>query len=98
MTTYEGVPEVCREAYDDAFARIAAAMERGNKLLICGNGGSCADAEHIVGELMKGFLKQRPSSSRMGADTAPMVGPLGLCLYVIFMSETPFGGFFYYIK
>lgn len=32
----------------------------GGKLLICGNGGSCADAEHIVGELMKGFLLKRP--------------------------------------
>lgn len=32
----------------------------GNKLLLCGNGGSCADCEHIVGELMKGFLDLRP--------------------------------------
>jgi D-sedoheptulose 7-phosphate isomerase len=36
--------------------------EWGGKLLICGNGGSCADAEHIAGELMKGFLKKRPLS------------------------------------
>jgi D-sedoheptulose 7-phosphate isomerase len=35
------------------------------KLLICGNGGSAADSEHIVGELMKGFLKQRPVSQQM---------------------------------
>ena len=34
--------EIIREAY-----------ENGGKLLIAGNGGSCADAEHIVGELMK---------------------------------------------
>ncbi|WP_444658183.1 D-sedoheptulose-7-phosphate isomerase [Caproiciproducens sp. R2] len=32
----------------------------GGKLLICGNGGSCADGDHIVGELMKGFLLKRP--------------------------------------
>lgn len=32
----------------------------GGKLLVCGNGGSCADSDHIVGELMKGFLLQRP--------------------------------------
>ena len=38
------------------------AYENGNKLLICGNGGSCADASHIAGELMKGFLKKRPLS------------------------------------
>ncbi len=32
----------------------------GGKLLIAGNGGSCADAQHIAGELMKGFYLQRP--------------------------------------
>ena len=35
---------------------------RGGKVLICGNGGSAADSEHIVGELMKGFKKRRPLS------------------------------------
>ena len=35
-------------------------FDKGGKLLIAGNGGSCADAEHIVGELMKGFCKRRP--------------------------------------
>lgn len=38
------------------------AYEGGNKLLVAGNGGSAADAEHIVGELMKGFKLQRPLS------------------------------------
>ena len=32
------------------------------KLLVCGNGGSASDAEHIVGELMKGFYRQRSLS------------------------------------
>lgn len=32
----------------------------GNMLLVAGNGGSCADSEHMVGELMKGFCKKRP--------------------------------------
>ncbi|HRX27001.1 MAG TPA: SIS domain-containing protein, partial [Aminivibrio sp.] len=32
----------------------------GGTLLVCGNGGSCADSDHIVGELMKGFLLKRP--------------------------------------
>ena len=31
----------------------------GGKLITCGNGGSAADAMHIVGELMKGFLLPR---------------------------------------
>ncbi len=43
-----------------AFATIKGSYENGGKLLIAGNGGSCADSEHIVGELMKGFVKQRP--------------------------------------
>lgn len=34
----------------------------GGKILICGNGGSAADSEHIVGELMKGFRLKRPLS------------------------------------
>lgn len=44
---------------------IIKCYENGNKLLICGNGGSCADSDHIVGELMKGFLKKRPISDEL---------------------------------
>ena len=42
-----------------AFDCMAEIFARGGKLLIAGNGGSSADAEHIVGELMKSFVKQR---------------------------------------
>ncbi len=38
---------------------LIACFQRGNKLLVCGNGGSAADAQHIVGELMKGFVLPR---------------------------------------
>ena len=38
---------------------IANSFTTGGKLLIAGNGGSAADAEHIVGELMKNFIKKR---------------------------------------
>ena len=34
--------------------------EQGKKVLVCGNGGSCSDSDHIVGELMKGFEQMRP--------------------------------------
>lgn len=34
-------------------------FEKNNKLLVAGNGGSAADSEHIVGELMKSFTKER---------------------------------------
>ena len=39
---------------------VLEAYRKGGKLLICGNGGSCADSDHIVGELMKGFFLKRP--------------------------------------
>lgn len=42
-----------------AYELLEACYEQGGKLLIAGNGGSCADSEHIVGELMKGFVKRR---------------------------------------
>lgn len=71
MTTYEGVPEVCRTAYDNAFSMIEQAYLNGKKLMVCGNGGSAADAEHIVGELMKGFLLKRPVSAGLFPEGTP---------------------------
>lgn len=50
---------VCRESILDAYKILESSFASGHKLLIAGNGGSCADAEHIVGELMKGFKSQR---------------------------------------
>ena len=43
-----------------AFELWRDSYSQGNKTLVCGNGGSAADSEHIVGELMKGFLLRRP--------------------------------------
>lgn len=42
-----------------AFNMIKSVFEQGGKLIVCGNGGSAADSEHIVGELMKKFRKPR---------------------------------------
>ena len=42
-----------------AFNILIESFSRGGKLLIAGNGGSSADSEHIVGELMKNFVKKR---------------------------------------
>lgn len=53
------VLEVCRESIVMAFELMRQCYINHGKLLICGNGGSAADAEHIVGELMKGFLLKR---------------------------------------
>ncbi|MFA7344336.1 MAG: SIS domain-containing protein [Terrimicrobiaceae bacterium] len=43
-----------------AFEMMRQAFLSGRKLLLCGNGGSAADAEHWAGELLKGFVDPRP--------------------------------------
>lgn len=50
----------CREAILAAYGLLKSCYDAGGMLLVCGNGGSGADAEHIVGELMKEFAKKRP--------------------------------------
>lgn len=49
----------------DAYEAMYECFASGHKLLIAGNGGSAADADHIVGELMKGFIKKRPLSEEL---------------------------------
>lgn len=56
------VLSVCREDIAKAYDILETCFSGGNKLLVAGNGGSCADAEHIVGELMKGFKLPRRSA------------------------------------
>lgn len=50
----------CADSVGEAFGLLAACFRADGKLLICGNGGSAADAEHIVGELMKGMNTSCP--------------------------------------
>ena len=59
---YERYPELqkCREQIENARMLLINTYKNGGKVLVCGNGGSAADSEHIVGELMKGFLATRP--------------------------------------
>ena len=47
-----------------AIKLLIASYDAGGSLLICGNGGSAADCEHIVGELMKGFCLPRSLSAQ----------------------------------
>ena len=61
----------------ESYEIISQCYENGGKLIIGGNGGSCADAEHIVGELMKGFvLRREPEQSFQAALCAvdPVMG------------------------
>ena len=51
--------EGCGTDIRAAITAICECYRAGGKLIVCGNGGSASDAEHIVGELMKGFLLPR---------------------------------------
>ena len=69
---------LCKTEILVAYDLLTGAFRSGAKLLICGNGGSAADAEHIVGELMKSFRFKRPVDSnflesyrRVNGDEAP---------------------------
>jgi phosphoheptose isomerase len=57
----------CAPDIEAAFQILKTCYRNGGKLLTCGNGGSAADAEHIVGELMKGYLLKRPVPDEMRA-------------------------------
>ncbi|CAI6080047.1 D-sedoheptulose-7-phosphate isomerase [Cohnella sp. JJ-181] len=54
---------VCRADVEAAYEAARSSFARGGKMLLAGNGGSAADCEHVVGELMKGFMSPR----RLGA-------------------------------
>lgn len=53
------VLEVCKDEIYIAYKMMRECYCSGGKVLVCGNGGSAADSDHIVGELMKGFLLKR---------------------------------------
>lgn len=56
--------EPCSKSIEQTYEALVESYSGGGTLLVCGNGGSAADADHIVGELMKGFLKRRPVDER----------------------------------
>ncbi len=61
--------EVCVPDVLAAYELLLGVYRGGNKLLLCGNGGSASDADHISGELLKGFQSKRPLPS---ADRAAL--------------------------
>lgn len=66
---FERYPELetVKAEVEKAYELLKKCYCSGGKLLVCGNGGSAADAEHIVGELMKGFLLKRPVDPELKA-------------------------------
>ena len=67
----------CTDDIRRAYSIMSECYGRGCKLLVCGNGGSAADAEHIVGELMKGFKSRRRLDDVYAARLRNIDGTLG---------------------
>jgi D-sedoheptulose 7-phosphate isomerase len=59
--------DVCLPDIERTTALMTESFRHGCHTLLCGNGGSAADCEHIVGELMKGFMLKRPINAAMRA-------------------------------
>ena len=61
-TLFDNYPELraCEAEVREAASILLDSFREGGKLLVCGNGGSAADSEHVVGELMKSFRFKRP--------------------------------------
>ncbi|BBH22124.1 phosphoheptose isomerase [Paenibacillus baekrokdamisoli] len=59
QTKYPELQE-CLPAIQQSFSLLETCYRHNGKVLVAGNGGSAADSEHIVGELMKGFMLTRP--------------------------------------
>lgn len=61
----------CLPEIEQVYLTLCTAFRNGNKLLLCGNGGSAADAEHWAGELLKGFCSRRPLSQAQKESLPP---------------------------
>ena len=61
----------CTDEIAKAFNILLTCYRNGGKVLTCGNGGSAADAEHIVGELLKKFRKHRDIDSEVAVKLPP---------------------------
>lgn len=71
---------VCREDIKEAYELLEAVFKGGRKLLVCGNGGSASDSEHIVGELMKEFKLKRKVYAAQAAALKKIDPELGQVL------------------
>lgn len=72
--------EVCKEDISKSYELLETAYQQGRKLLVCGNGGSASDSEHIVGELMKEFKLKRKVYSDHAAMLKAIDSELGQVL------------------
>lgn len=91
------VLSVCTDQIMRAYSILEATFLNGGTVFTCGNGGSHSDADHIVGELSKGFLLRRavPSekvfqmSASLGEDATSLCASLQMGLRALNLSSQP---------
>lgn len=74
------VLKVCEKEIRQAGEALISSYEKGGKLLACGNGGSCADSDHICGELLKSFVKKRNPEKEFLAELSKIDSDTGAYL------------------
>ena len=88
---------VCAEQIMRAYSILEETYLNGGTVFTCGNGGSQSDADHIVGELSKGFLLKRSLpcevvqqiSSALGEDASDLCSRLQMGLRAMNLSSQP---------
>ena len=58
-----------RQTVDDLAEEVAEHLRDGGKIMVCGNGGSAADAQHLAGEMVNRFLKERRPYAAIALST-----------------------------
>ena len=81
----------CENDIEKGLNLIIETYKNNGKVLVCGNGGSASDSEHIVGELMKGFLcKRKVNDDRLSSDLKEnlqgALPAISLCSQTAFMT------------
>lgn len=66
-----------KDVINEAYEIILNSIINGRKILVCGNGGSAADSDHIVGELMKSFCAKRPIDEKLKETLISSSPPYG---------------------
>ena len=69
--------ESCKNDIWEACLAVIHCYSHQGKLLLCGNGGSCSDADHIAGELMKSFERGRPIDKNLKGSLISVSGERG---------------------
>lgn len=79
---FERYPQLmpCKSDFEKAYKCLKDSYGAGGKLLVAGNGGSAADSEHIVGELMKSFLFNRKINAELESNLIDQFGDEGVQL------------------